>query len=479
MFSSFLKMGLRQKMMVVNGFVVVIILLLAGFSFYGLFTLNHSLQMTNTKWLPSVNYASNADATITNVRVMLFRHLLANSNEEKTELAEKELPALRSQVDDLLAKYEALIDNDVTRSKFNALKETLEQYREGQAKILTLSKNGDTQRATQLIVGESLAQFNSLKQASQELVKLSIDGAEENRIAANQTFNFILYSTIAVSLAIIIGLSIFCRWFASYLNKSVSEVAASGEQVGQNVNSVGSATEQISSNMQSMAAAAEEMSTSVNNVASAVEEMSSTINEVSKNAAQASQIASQATNTASTTKLLVDELSTSAHEIGKVVELIKGIASQTNLLALNATIEAASAGEAGKGFAVVANEVKELAKQSADSTEEIRSRIEVIQTTTLSAANAIEQIVSIIGEINEANNVIATAVEEQTATAGEISRSIQNAAKAANSVSSNIQELANATIEVSQQVSEANRGVQIIANNAKEIAYGRASLALA
>jgi methyl-accepting chemotaxis protein len=69
-------------------------------------------------------------------------------------------------------------------------------------------------------------------------------------------------------------------------------------------------------------------------------------------------------------------------EISKVTETITEISEQTNLLALNATIEAARAGEAGKGFAVVANEIKELAKQTSDATQEIKRKIESVQAST-------------------------------------------------------------------------------------------------
>ena len=72
--------------------------------------------------------------------------------------------------------------------------------------------------------------------------------------------------------------------------------------------------------------------------------------------------------------------------------MIQDIAEQTNLLALNATIEAARAGEAGKGFAVVATEVKELAKQTAEATEDIRQRIEAIQNSSHEAIQSISEI---------------------------------------------------------------------------------------
>ncbi|MDE0897001.1 MAG: methyl-accepting chemotaxis protein, partial [Planctomycetota bacterium] len=120
------------------------------------------------------------------------------------------------------------------------------------------------------------------------------------------------------------------------------------------------------------------------------------------------------------------------------------IAQQTNLLALNATIEAARAGEAGKGFAVVANEVKELAKETAQATEDISSRIGMIQSDTEGAVEAIGQISVIIDEINGIQNTIASAVEEQTATVGEIARSVHEAAGGSGAIAANISEVASA-----------------------------------
>lgn len=93
-------------------------------------------------------------------------------------------------------------------------------------------------------------------------------------------------------------------------------------------------------------------------------------------------------------------LNSAAAEIGKVVDVIQEIAEQTNLLALNATIEAARAGESGRGFAVIATEVKVLAKQTADATQDIRSRIDAIQESSKEAVSAIREITVAIQHVH-------------------------------------------------------------------------------
>jgi GAF domain-containing protein len=138
-------------------------------------------------------------------------------------------------------------------------------------------------------------------------------------------------------------------------------------------------------NSQHVAQMTEESNRNIQTLASAITEMSSSVEEISRNTQQASQVTHNAEQKAEESKKIMDELGRSSQEINSVIDLIKDIASQTNLLALNATIEAASAGEAGKGFAVVANEVKALAKQSAEATENIRLKIETIQQNTQTA----------------------------------------------------------------------------------------------
>ena len=256
-----------------------------------------------------------------------------------------------------------------------------------------------------------------------------------------------------------------------------NNVASASEEVASNLHVVGAAVEEVSANMNTVASNTEEMTRAVNAVATAIEEMAASLGDVSNNSEQAAGVASRASQTADAARARVDALGSSAENISKVIDLINGIASQTNLLALNATIEAASAGEAGKGFAVVANEVKELAKQTAGATEDIRQQVEEMQENMREAIEAMQDIATVIGEVNTISATIAGAVEQQTATTNEISSRITDVVTGAKEVTHLLQEAATGAGEVSSNVQEAVQGMGEIARHVNEIAVGGNELA--
>jgi methyl-accepting chemotaxis protein len=264
---------------------------------------------------------------------------------------------------------------------------------------------------------------------------------------------------------------------AEEVSVQVASVVSSSEYVSKNMKVIGSATTDVSHNLNSVAAASEQMSSAVHTVASAIEEMYASLNEVAKNSGRGANVTNDASEKAEETSSMVNTLGEAAKEIGDVVDLINGIASQTNLLALNAAIEAAGAGEAGKGFAVVANEVKELARQTSGATDEIRKKVEGMQTNTQQAIEAIKTIVDVINEINAIMTTIAAAVEQQTATTNEISKSISETVGSAKSVTENVQSAAESAAETSRNVQEAVEQESAVSENLSEVAKGAVTIA--
>ncbi|OHE70711.1 MAG: hypothetical protein A2007_06365 [Verrucomicrobia bacterium GWC2_42_7] len=246
-------------------------------------------------------------------------------------------------------------------------------------------------------------------------------------------------------------------------------ILSSSENLSQFTNTIAESTNQMSTSINSIAAASEEIASTAQNVAMSVEEMSSSIGEVSKNCTKESQVAELANKKAKDTRALMDKLGGSAQEIGNVIEVISKIASQTNLLALNATIEAASAGEAGKGFAVVANEVKELARQTAQASEKIERQIQDSQRNTNDCIKAIEEISKIIDDVSQTANTITSVVERQTLTTKEIAQNMGGVSESTNNLTQNVQSIAAVTNDVSSNVKETAKNTQSIASNMRGI----------
>ncbi len=257
---------------------------------------------------------------------------------------------------------------------------------------------------------------------------------------------------------------------AGQASSSTNTVASAAEEVSVNLSTVGAAVEELSTSMTTIASNTESATESVNAAATAIEEMSASLSEVARNCADGSQMSSEADGKARGAGETMAALNEAAAKVDKVVETITGIAAQTNLLALNATIEAASAGDAGKGFAVVASEVKELAKQTAQATEEISQLIGEMQDKTNDAVSSTNTISELIGQLNGTVQTIASAVEEQSATTNEISSNIARAATGVRDVSTSVQEVAQGATEISRNSQEANTGAGEMAKDISAIA---------
>jgi methyl-accepting chemotaxis protein len=184
----------------------------------------------------------------------------------------------------------------------------------------------------------------------------------------------------------------------------------------------------------------------------------------------AGKLADQAGEAAREASANVDRLRESSAAIGNVVNLIAQIARQTTLLALNSTIEAARAGEAGRGFAVVATEVKALAVQTQNATEEITKKIEALQRDAAGSVDAVHRISQAIEAIRPVFDNVNGAVAEQNATTGEMADNAAAASSFIVSVGNSATEIDSATKEAEAHgasVAEAGRAVTNFAQKLK------------
>jgi methyl-accepting chemotaxis protein len=267
---------------------------------------------------------------------------------------------------------------------------------------------------------------------------------------------------------------------STQLSSISTQMTAGSTETAAMANAVSSATGEVTENMVSVSAAMEQASVNMNTVAAAAEEMSATIQEIAQNSERAKTTTSSAVTKAQGASGRVNELGDAAREISAVTSTITAISSQTNLLALNATIEAARAGEAGRGFAVVANEIKELAQQTAQATEDIRERIGGIQNVTTQTVQDISEITGVIGEMNEIVGTIAAAVEEQSVTTRDIAENVGQASAGITEINSSVAASSDRTRAVSQdiekvrtasdQMTESSRTVQASAGELSELA---------
>ena len=251
--------------------------------------------------------------------------------------------------------------------------------------------------------------------------------------------------------------------FDSQVGGLISSLASASTEMQSTAEAMRNIADETSQSSATVAASTEEASTNVGTVASAMEEMSASASEIASQITSAKHKSNDTASNAQNANETVGNLNSLVTNIGEVVIAIKDIAEQTNLLALNATIEAARAGEAGKGFAVVADEVKKLANETAQKTDEIESRITEIQGATQDSVQAMERIISNISEIDGSVTSVSAAVEEQNVTTNEIVRSVSEA-------SQGVQQVAQIIVDVQKGAGETGTSADAVLGAAKEVA---------
>ena len=511
------KLGLKMKLGLGFGAILVLMLVIGGISYSSIIKLNE-LGDTATLHLTKKALVSTCETDIQE-QANAVRGFLLSGNEETLQAYNEQVQEFKEHMDalsKLLITEKGKHLHSVILEKQAAFHDILQQE-------IGLRRAGKSKEAVELAFSPQAAQVKKdLAAASADLRTLTDElakkASEEQDAAGTRTKMVILVllpTGVVLGLVVAIFITRSITGAISRMLAMIQEIAAnnltvadmeitSQDEIGQagialnkmknNLHSViqsisgtaiqvAGASEELSSTSQQITANSEEtsaqakvvsnatqqVSQNLQTVATGAEEMGSTIKEIAKNATEAAKVATGAVKVAENTTATVSKLGDSSTEIGQVIKVITSIAQQTNLLALNATIEAARAGEAGKGFAVVANEVKELAKETAKATEDISRKIEAIQTDTKAAVGAIAEISGVINQINGISNTIATAVEEQNATTNEMARNVSEAARGSGEITSNIAGVAQAAESTSRGAGDTQKAAQQLVETSAEL----------
>lgn len=355
------------------------------------------------------------------------------------------------------------------RGEFAALQQRVQALREEKNRSVTgiAAAAGTLDEETEGMADFAQAVAQAAADSQQQITAAA---ASSHTISAGMTQ---AAATLASSTADITGIASSVE----EMSGTIRNLAAASEQTSASVSEVSRLVGDIFGNIRNVSDSTDQVNSRVDATVRSIKEISQSLDEVGGHCEKAHQIATRAKETAGVTGGIIGKLDESSRQIGKVVGLINDIASQTNILALNAAIEAASAGDAGRGFAVVANEVKELAKQTAEATGDIRQQIETMLQNTADAVKAVADINQVVDNLADISGTIASAVTEQTAAAAGISTSATEAAGELSHINDRIGTVAKETKDVSHSTEESAKGVEDIARSATELSGAAAEAA--
>ncbi|WP_168734349.1 methyl-accepting chemotaxis protein [Pseudothauera nasutitermitis] len=505
--------SMRTKLFLLSGMTAVLFLIAIAFTFFQVSILRHDIDTIAEGTLPGIEMAGKMSELRLRYRVRSLELLLEESEQGRSRM-EASLRDLSRELQELRQQYRSSGRHSAEEyTLLDRVDASVAAYENAVAQAVGLLRAGDVQGAQVLRQTTWVEHANAVRDAIGALVdanhKNGMDAVQEAREAARSIITgdsvIVLISAILAvagtlwissrigarladtvgvvqqiaagdltvqpppaskdELGTLIqsmsGMQAFLRQSMVSIHEGANQVASSARQLKESAAQIGDSSTAQSSAAASIAASIEELSVSISHVSSRTDDASHLAGESDHNARHGKKTVDELVGGIQDVRDVVTQAATQissmqaqSEGITRIVAVIRDIAEQTNLLALNAAIEAARAGDTGRGFAVVADEVRKLSERTAQSTAEIATMVNEVQSSTQEAVAGIEHGVH--------------AVQENSAKAGETGETIARLQDASRQVADIVAELNDALREQSMASTEVARRVEEIAAQTEE-----------
>lgn len=478
-----------------------LLIMLAGLGTVAIVQINEISDEAQTiadEWLPRVDTVHDLNSTLNRYRVRQFAHV-ASTTEADIQSRAAGIETILSEIDSLIANYEAMINTQQGRDDFEAFKGNLDVYTAESRRVAALLASNMKDRATQVVL-DAKDEFDAVVADLKNIVDFNVDSAQDladQAVAVSRQSGQIILGIIVLALVVgIVTALLLVRNIMralggepDYAREIIREIATGNlsvaiktrkgdkdsllaaaadmvaklrevmSEVSTSVRNVATGSQELSSAAEQLSEGATEQASSNEEASSSIEEMSANIKQAADNAAQTETIARQSATDAETSGKAVGKAVTAMETIAAKILIVQEIARQTDLLALNAAVEAARAGEHGRGFAVVASEVRKLSERSQAAAQEISGLSGETVKAAQQAGEMLNRLVPDIQRTAELVAEISNASQEQNTGASQINSAIQQLDKvtqqnmsASEQIASTAQELESQSAQLQQVI---------------------------